>query len=1498
MCVCVVSSCMMSSCVMSTCVMSICVMSICVMSSCVMSTCVMSSCVMSSCVTSIFVMSICVVSICVMSSCVMSICVISICVMSSCVMSICVMWSCVMPICVISICVMSTCVMSICVMWSCVTSIFVMSICALSSYVMSVCVCVMSICVVSICVMSSCVMSICVISICVMSTCVMSICVMWSCVTSIFVMSICAMSSYVMSVCVCVCDVKLCDVNLCDFNLCDVNLCDVNLCDVKLCDVNLCDVNLCDVKLCDASVRVCDVNLCGVNLCDVKLCDVNLCDFNLCDVNLCDVNLCDVNLCNANLCAQLPQTQFTHSKAPNPHASKTSTQNFRTSYWHSYPKRNLHTARRQTRMPARHPHKIFAPPISTATPNAIYTQQAAKPACQEDIDAKFSQLLLAQLPRTQFTHSAPPNPHASRISTQNFRSSYWHSYPERNLHTASRQTRMPGRHRRKVFAPPIGTATPNAIYTQQAAKPACQEDINTQKQRQSGRARNAPKRTSDPVQVLQVPRLPRKSSGRAAEPKTRQSVHQTPCKCSKSHACHAKAAAERRSPKRAKAYIRPRASAPSATPATQKQRQSGGDQNAPKRTSDPVQVQQVPRLPRKSSGRAAETKTRQSVRTSDPVQVLQVPRQPRKSSGRAAETKTRQSVHQTPRKCSKSHACHAQAAAERRRPKHAKAYIRPRASAPSAAPATQKQRQSGGDQNAPKRTSQTPRLPRKSSGRAAETKTRQSVHQTPRKCSKCHACYAKQRQSGGDQNAPKRTSDPVQVQQAPRLPRKSSGRAAETKTRQSVHQTPCKCSKRHACHAKAAAERRRPKRAKAYIRPRASAPSATPATQKQRQSGGDQNAPKRTSDPAQVLQVPRLPRKSSAKAYIRPRASAPSATPATQKQRQSGGDQNAPKRTSDPVQVLQAPRLPRKSSGRAAETKTRQSVHQTPCKCSKPHACHAKATAERRRPKHAKAYIRPRAGAASPTPATQKQRQSGGDQNAPKRTSDPAQVLQVPRLPRKSSGRAAETKTRQSVHQTPCKCSKSHACHAKAAAEQQRPKRAKAYIRPRASAPSATPAAQKQRQSGGDQNAPKRTSDPVQVLQVPRLPRKSSGRAAEPKTRQSVHQTPLKCRKPHTCHAKRSGKGSAKLCDVKLCDVKLCDVKQCDVKLCDVKLCDVKLCDVKLCDVELRDVNPRDVKLRDVKQCDVKLYDACMCGFVCVYLLNRSKTSLFHGFHFETWFSQWFVCFDMLLDFTSQLCFVLANRRIRTSFPVASFSTSWTHLTKSNFYQVQFAGDPIFYQAPLAGGHGVQSGTMSNEATWLYGKQSLISSVYLLREETVELQILLNRCSLFFTMSLTPRIWIRALTIAQFELTSEIRIFGQPLFRISHDSSCCSAFQVFSSFSVLQFCSLANFSCVFDCTFLWVESTLTSIQDDGRLLYTTDVKYLDLPLPFSLSFCFARFKVLSEQMLLLNLSKCVFCNRSPTRWLQPLKEEHLYGDASTTFWLDYRIYTLNANSST
>ena len=147
------------------------------------------------------------------------------------------------------------------------------------------------------------------------------------------------------------------------------------------------------------------------------------------------------------LLAQLPRTQFTHSKAPN-------------------------------RMSARHHHKIFAYPIGTATPNTVYTQQGAKLACQEDINAKFSHLLLAQLPRTQFTHSKAPNPHARKTTAQNFDTSYLHSYPEHSLHTARRQTRMSARHQRKIFASPFGTATPNTVYTQQAAKTEWQDDIN------------------------------------------------------------------------------------------------------------------------------------------------------------------------------------------------------------------------------------------------------------------------------------------------------------------------------------------------------------------------------------------------------------------------------------------------------------------------------------------------------------------------------------------------------------------------------------------------------------------------------------------------------------------------------------------------------------------------------------------------------------------------------------------------------------------------------------------------------------------------------------------------------------------------------------------------------------------------------------------------------------------------------------------------------------
>ena len=748
-------------------------MPVCVTSTCMISICATSSCVMSVCVcgVNLYDVKLCDVNLCDVNLCDVNLCDVKVCDVNLCDVNLCDV-----KLCDVNLCDVNLCGVNLCDVKLCDVNLCDFNLCDVK-------LCDVNLCDVKLCDVNLCDFNLCDVNLCDVNLCDVKLCDVNLCDVNLCDVKLCDVSVRVCDVNLCgvnLCDVKLCDVNLCDFNLCDVNLCDVNLCDVKLCDVNLCDVNLCDVKLCDVSVRVCDVNLCGVCLCDVNLCDVNLCDFNLCDVNLCDVNLCDVklcdvnlcdvnlcdvklcdvsvrvcdvdlcgvclcdvNLCNANLCAQLPQTQFTHSKAPNPHASKTSTQNFRTSYWRSYPERNLHTARRQTRMPARHPHKIFAPPIGTATPNAIYTQQAAKPACQEDIDAKFSQLLLAQLPRTQFTHSAPPNPHASRTSTQNFRSSYWRSYPERNLHTASRQTRMPGRHRRKIFAAPIGTATPNAIYTQQAAKPACQEDIDAK------------------FSQLLLAQLPRTQFTHSAPPNPHAS--RTSTQNFRSSYWHSypernlhTASRQTRMPgrHRRKIFAPPIGTA----------------------TPNAIYTQQ-----------AAKPACQEHIHTKfSQLLLAQLPRQNRMSAGHQFEIFAAPIGTATPNAIYTEHAAKPECQQD----------INAKFSQLLLAQLPRTQFTHSKPPNPHARKTST----RKSSGRAAEPKTRQSVHQTPCKCPT--PATQKQRQSSGAQNAPKRTSDPVQVLQVPRLPRKSPAATAAARAHQSVHQTPCRRSKSHACHAK------------------------------------------------------------------------------------------------------------------------------------------------------------------------------------------------------------------------------------------------------------------------------------------------------------------------------------------------------------------------------------------------------------------------------------------------------------------------------------------------------------------------------------------------------------------------------------------------------------------------------------------------------------------------------------------------------------------------
>ena len=377
-----------------------------------------------------------------------------------------------------------------------------------------------------------------------------------------------------------------------------------------------------------------------------------------------------------------------------------------------------------------------------------------------------------------------------------------------------------------------------------------------------------------PTPATQKRRRPMPATQKRRSPKGRQGVHQTPWQCTLSHACHAKEAEP---------------------------------QGTPGRTSDPLAMHIVPRLPRKRGGapRDARAYIRPLGNAHCPTPATQKRRSP----------KGRQGVHQTPWQCTLSHACHAKEAEPhgtpgrtsdplavhivprlpRKRggaPRDARAYIRPLGSANCPTPATQKRR---------------------------SPKGRQGVHQTPWLCTLSHAYHAKEAEPQG---TPGRTSDPLAVHIVPRLPRKRGGAPRDArayirplgsahcptpatqkrrspKGRQGVHQTPWQCTLSHACHAKEAE------------------PQGTPG---------------RTSDPLAVHIVPRLPRKRGgaprdARAYIRPLGSAHCPTPATQKRRSPKGRQG----------VHQTPwqcTLSHACHANEAETKGRQGVHPTPWRCT------------------------------------------------------------------------------------------------------------------------------------------------------------------------------------------------------------------------------------------------------------------------------------------------------------------------------------------------------------------------------------------------------------------------------------------------------------------------------------------------------------------------------------------------------------------------------------
>ena len=384
------------------------------------------------------------------------------------------------------------------------------------------------------------------------------------------------------------------------------------------------------------------------------------------------------------------------------------------------------------------------------------------------------------------------------------------------------------------------------------------------------------------------------------------------------------------------------------------------------------------------------SRARTPVRTSDPLRSTKCCACHAKPTGKAAETKGRQGVHPTPCKAASAALATQKLPAERRRPRDARAYIRPLAEQQVCA------------------------CHAKATGRAAETKGRQGVHPTPCRAPSAAPATQKQRRPR-DARAYIR---PLAEQQVLRLPRK---------------------------------KQRRPRDARAYIRPLAEQQVPRLPRKTYRQSGGDQGTPRRTSDPLQSTKR----RACHAKAP---------------------GDQGTPGRTSDPLHSTKCRARHAKATGRAAETKGRQGVHPTLCRA-----------ASLRLPR--KTY-----------------RQSGGG-----RTSDPLQSSKCCACHAKATSRAAETKGRQGVHPTPCRAPSA------APATQNLPaKWRRAYIRPLAEQQVLRLPRKSYRQSGGDQGTPERTSDPLQSSKCCACHAKSSGDQGTP----GRTSDPLQSTKCRACHAK------------------------------------------------------------------------------------------------------------------------------------------------------------------------------------------------------------------------------------------------------------------------------------------------------------------------------------------------------------------------------------------
>ena len=304
---------------------------------------------------------------------------------------------------------------------------------------------------------------------------------------------------------------------------------------------------------------------------------------------------------------------------------------------------------------------------------------------------------------------------------------------------------------------------------------------------------------------------------------------------------------------------------------------------------------------------------------------------------------------------------------------------------------------------------------------------------------KCRACHAKCKHRGpepkGRQGTPGRTSDPLESLKLPRLPRKMQARRKPGAQgtpggRQGVHQTPWRAWSAGPAHErKMQAQRPGAQGTPGGTPGRTSCPLESlkcrachakckhGSPEPKGRQGGDARA--YNQDPLGEPEVPAPATQNASTEARSPRDArgrqgvhhAPwrawSAAPATQNASTEARSQGTPGRTSDPLESLKVPRLPRKS-----------------LKCR---ACHAKCKHRARSPRDARGtpgrtsdpLVSLSAAPATQNASTEARRQSQG---TPGRTSCPLESLKCRACHAKCKHRARsprDARGRQGVHQTP-----------------------------------------------------------------------------------------------------------------------------------------------------------------------------------------------------------------------------------------------------------------------------------------------------------------------------------------------------------------------------------------------------------------------------------------------------------------------------------------------